>query len=180
MTYDPQNYWHTRGHAYQGQEHWEEMVCLKEMVHKHITTPSKVLEVGSGYGRIYQLLKSELVDFHACDIADSMRYVHCERTGLLPDKWDGERLPYDADAFKLVIAFDVLLHIPPKDIRRILGEMCRASSRLVCVASWVVPVGTSLATHVFSHDYDRLFVEQGLSVISEESFGERKLWMLHV
>ena len=176
--YDPKDYWEVRGNAYKGVEHWDEMVVLRSLVHRYCKMPSKILEVGSGYGRICELLKHESIEFHACDIADSMRYIHCERTALLPDKWDGVTLPYKDDDFKLVIAYDLLLHVPTDSIRRMLSEVHRVSSRLVCIASWVIPEGCPRAHHVFAHDYARLFVDEGFIVKDEAEFGERNIWML--
>ena len=62
MIYNPEDYWHKRGTDYQASgETLEspEVENLKKLINKFAIINNTFLEVGSGYGRIYNVLKSQ-------------------------------------------------------------------------------------------------------------------------
>jgi ubiquinone/menaquinone biosynthesis C-methylase UbiE len=185
MSYNPTKYWESRGSNYAGIEDDVELHYMEKAVKDLGLAPdSEILEVGPGYGRIYKLLTG--MGFNRtrmCDFVDSMRQECYIRTGIVPQKWDGKTLPYDNDSFDMVVVFDVLLHVPPKDLDNFLKEIKRVSSRLIYVATYKKGI-PKLAPHVFEHNYKKRF--EDLTTIKEKEFNRpgngfvatRKHWVM--
>ena len=143
----------------------------------------EILEVGSGYGRIYDetkpMINKFFSEFKMCDFVESMRYKCLRNTDILPDYWDGSELPYNDNEFDLVISFSVLLHVTPDKIEQVLGEHYRACNRYFFIATYSGGLDR-LAPHCFEHDYKRLFEKFGLKIEDEKFFqaGLRVNWLL--
>lgn len=183
--YDPEKYWHERGMHYEGKKeveveinHLRELIAADNLLHL-----TKILEVGSGYGRIYQAthppLDDKATDYVMCDFVQSMRY-HCQRnTGILPDYWDGSVLPYNDNEFDLVISFSVLLYVTPDKIEQVLKEHARVCRENIFIATYFGGL-KRLAPHCFEHDYKALFKKLNLKIDDEQFFqnGLRANWLL--
>jgi len=136
-----------------------------------IISQDRFLEIGSGYGRIYQYLQ-KLVRrdlFWMCDISQSM-IDKCFRTiDIMPDLWDGTTLPYVDKYFDWVISFSVLLHVPPKDINQVFKEHLRVCKKYIFIATYSHGL-KKLAGHCFQHDYKALIRDNDLKIIDEKYF----------
>jgi len=191
MTYNPLAYWENRGtfyHTELSQEDPGDLMLLEYIMKQVLHSGDKVLEVGCGCGRVYSYLKqSGLVNdsnFSMCDIADSF-LDECEcHTGIRPDKWDGNTLPYGDGEFALVVSFSVLMHVNG-NLLNFLREHMRVSRKHLFVSTWYVPFYSGLpAEHCFLHDYYSYFNLLGLSVSQEVDSGflegesTRKNWLL--
>ena len=178
VSYEPLAYWERRGADYRDPppnlEDRDEVPNLVRWVGQ--ANPESVLEVGSGRGRIYQAFQAAgiQVDFRMCDIAESMRRGCRVRTGVLPDPWDGVRLPYEDAAFDLVISFSVLLHVPPADLESHLCELARVARRRLFVATCTAAEGP-LAPHCFLHDYATVLRRSDLTIAREQAY-QSKGW----
>jgi len=181
QDFDPQAYWQTRGASYAvtTAKIEAEMAHLAAWLAK--CNPDSILDVGSGWGRVYLYLKEHGLKaaYTMVDFADSMRQGCQRRTGTLPDAWGGKALPYPNKAFDLVLSVDVLLHIPPADIERVFAEHVRVSRRWL----YVTTSGTiyrPLARHCFWHDYLKLFSDNKLYVTDAKFWqrGMRIHWIL--
>ena len=179
-SFDPHKYWQNRGTSYPATSDKiaGEMDVMAAWIAMHT---SSILDVGSGWGRVYLYLKERGLTgaYKMVDFVDSMREGCQKRTGILPDKWDGKFLPYADKSFDLVLSVEVLLHVPPADIVRILAEHARVSRRWL----YIVTVGTCykpLGAHCFWHDYLRLFSDTRLYVADAHFFrrGLRVHWIL--
>jgi len=190
MTYIPHEYWHNRGAKYEAPgeiKEAPEVDNLKSLILEHSLLESPILEVGSGYGRIYQELNKMLfitkpIEYSMCDFVESMRY-HCLRnTGKLPDLWDGKDLPYNDGEFELVISFSVLLHVTPDMIEQVLSEHKRVSRRFIFVATYAGGLDVPLAPHCFEHNYSAMFYKLGLEIVDFKAYqnGIRGNWLLSV
>ncbi len=188
MTYNPESYWHERGANYiaPGEEAEQpEVDNLKELVMDNIMYLVNILEVGSGYGRIYKELYPPLhlkaTDFTMCDFVQPMRYRCLRNTGFLPDYWDGNELPYNDNEFDFVISFSVMLHVEPDKIEQVLKEHVRVSKRHIFIATYCGGLDR-LAPHCFEHDYKGLFKKLNLKIEDEKFFqgGLRVNWLLSV
>ena len=179
--FDPHTYWQNRGTSYavttakvEG-----EMESLAAWIAGH--KPASILDVGSGWGRVYSYLKAQGIkaDYTMVDFVDSMRQGCQDATSILPDKWDGVTLPYSDKSFDLVLSVDVLLHVPPSTIGRVFAEHARVSKRYL----YIITNGTvykPLADHCFWHDYLRLFSEAKLYIAGARFWrrGMRVHWIL--
>lgn len=184
--YNPEDYWNKRGADYEGSNKVSfEIQNLKKIVCIVGKNNTKFLEVGSGYGRIWIELSSmhpdPYIDYSMCDFVNSMRYNCQQRTGELPDKWDGKTLPYPNNYFDFVISFSVLLHVPPCEIERVFAEHVRVCKKHFFIATYAGGL-EKLAEHCFEHDYKKLFEKYDLKVIDEKFFqdGLRVNWLLEI
>ncbi len=156
MTYNPASYW---GQSRKRNQTLVPIAAAEVMTLARVLrllTPATVLEVGSGWGRVYLALKllglAENVTL--CDFTEHQRQKCLEFTGVEPDTWDGVTLPYEDDSFDLVLSFDVMLHVPPSDLARFLAEHVRVTQRWLYVATLWQGDKDKLAPHCFIHDYD--------------------------
>jgi len=185
--YNPKDYWHKRGADYKGSDKvLVEIENLKKLVCVVGEQNTKLLEVGSGYGRIYKelFLDNEFINkdnYSMCDFAQSMRYNCLQNINRLPDYWDGKILPYSDNQFDFVISFSVFLHVPPCEIERIFAEHVRVCKKHFFVATYNTGL-KKLARHCFEHDYKKLFEKYDLKIIDEKFFqdGLRVNWLLKV
>ncbi len=181
--YLPQEYWEERGLCYAvNKEDYNDEVeipVLDDLIKKHNLSDSKLLEVGSGYGRIYQVLGKKCSNFTMCDFSHSMRKECEKRTSILPDYWNGHKLPYPDNSFDLIILFSVLLHVPEKQIETFLSEICRVTREYIFIATYTGNLKI-LDTHVFKYDYHKLFKNHKLKITFEKIInnGLRTNWLL--
>ena len=86
----------------------------------------RLLEIGSGKGRLLDLLRRQGHDAHGVEVNDAMIQESRRLYGELPiQRVDGPTLPFDDRAFSTVVSFDVFEHIPDSDahlreVRRVL------------------------------------------------------------
>lgn len=154
---DPQAYWQKRGQKYAvGTVKVErELQALLRALRDR--GPRRTLEVGSGWGRVLLWLRAHgwESEYRMVDFTPSMREGCLEKTGILPDPWDGKALPYTDKSFDFVILWDVLLHVPPAQLgRAVWPELWRVTRRWVYITGPGI-IYTPLAAHCFHHDYLR-------------------------
>jgi len=183
--YKPKKYWEDRGKHYAGTEDPAELQYMLDTM--DFAPDAPILEIGPGYGRIFQELRKEYANITMCDFVESMRKKCAKLTGILPDPWNGKVLPYGDASFEFVILFDVLLHVPPSDLVNILAEAKRVATRRIFVASYVGG-NSHPVEHVFAHDYAATFTATGLNIVAKKEFTRKSgvnllrrcLWMLSV
>jgi len=174
MNYNPQQYWQDRGQDYSvAVDTSAELEHLSQLVNIYVPSNRSVLEVGSGYGRVFEYLMKQtnlLYDnIYLCDFVNSMRYECQSRTGVFPDKWDGVTLPYDDKMFGLVISFSVMLHVPPADIINHWSEHVRVCDKYMFVATYNGP-SEGTADHCFSHAYEDFIYAFGMKMVDRKEF----------
>ncbi len=180
--YRPQKYWEDRGANYEvsTKEYNSnvEIPILESLIEKNSLYNSAILEVGSGYGRIYQEVGGKCSNYTMCDFSNSMRNECKVRTNIFPDYWDGHKLPYPDNSFDLVILFSVLLHVPEEQIKKFFSEICRVTNNYIFIASYTGNLSVT-ADHVFKHDYNKLFKSEGLTTVFEKKIkdGLRTNWL---
>ena len=156
MTFDSVAYWqHTAPPVYPA--HAAQESVLSDVLFG--LDFGSVLEVGCGDGRITQLLaglSSEPItalDVNAERVASTIRRVpgtvgvHSNIVDFSTDqRWD------------LVIAVEVLMHVPPEGIEAACDNLRRLSAGWIVTCDWTEPLPASKqrAEHNWLHDYQRL------------------------
>jgi hypothetical protein len=100
------------------------------------TGPSgTVLDVGSGSQGITTLLparwRATALDF---DFSDYVRETRSQRLAPSQQLGDVRAMPFADRAFDVVIAVDLLEHVPPQDRGQAVREICRVSRRRAIIA----------------------------------------------
>ena len=87
--------------------------------------PKSVLEVGVGNKTVYNYLKQSGLNMVSCDF----------NRNLNPDKvGDIRNLPFEDNEFDVVLAYEVLEHIPFEDFSVALSELRRVSKKYVIIS----------------------------------------------
>lgn len=71
--------------------------------------------------------------------------------------------PFDDKAFEIGVTVQVLMHVPDEHIETSIKELIWTTCTSVVVASREPHPGSKPA-HVFSHDYEALFVKLGATI----------------
>jgi cyclopropane fatty-acyl-phospholipid synthase-like methyltransferase len=159
VTYDPASYWRERGETYAAKfdaPAYEEQERALAAVLAELDYAT-VLEVGCGFGRIARLLHGQYtgIDLSPTMLASNpadLRTAALIETSLEDYRPDGR--------FDLVIAVEVLMHVPPADLPKAIRKLDRLSSRYIVTVDWTTPLPRKkTAAHNFLHDYSAL--EQG-------------------
>lgn len=162
IYYDYKEYWKHEGKLNKidslsfrlTKEHDVQIPPLLEAV-KQIN-PKSILEIGAGWGRIAKHIRQiSDAEYLALDLS-------YERLSMIDDKTVGRKvIDYmdfiPAKKYDLIIAVEVLMHIPPDIIEEFVQKM-------KSMANWIItidydpqePRDIVLADHNFLHDYNKL------------------------
>lgn len=90
--------------------------------------PARILEVGAGEGEVMVRLLDRFpgVPMVGVDLPDDTLESHWREAGLVGVVGDGTRLPFADDTFDLILAIEVLEHIP--DPQRAVAELARVGN----------------------------------------------------
>lgn len=158
--YDPQAYWQLAGKTYEHDaslveyEHQERVLTevLNEIAFE------SVLEVGCGFGRVGALMNKMFpVQYTGVDISAHQIAAANKR---IPEGtfWQGMFQDFpETETYDLVIAVEVLMHIPPEDIGQVIEKMHRLSNRYVLSCDSDEVGATNYHWFNFPHDYRALY-----------------------
>lgn len=82
----------------------------------------KILDLGSGPGRDALIFKQEGNDVVCLDASNEMLKL-CKEKGLQTIEGDFAKLPFEPETFDGVWAYTSLLHVPKKDLPKILSQI---------------------------------------------------------
>lgn len=138
-----------------------------------------VLELGPGVGRTFgaygpgqhvtSLDLSRIYREQLAELANSQGIDLDQR--FLADPADP--FPFGDSTFSVAVASQVLLHVPPDNIRHTMSELVRVSRRTVAISAFRhgEPIGVHAGAHDFNHDYITIATDLGCAlhdVISHE------------
>lgn len=116
------------------------------------------LEVGCGLGRITSILAGMTDDLSAIDIGSDQVTVTKRRvpaasiTQMAIQEFEPNR------TWDLVLASEVLMHIPPDEIEAVCDKLRGLARKWVVTIDWTTPLGHKpIAEHNWLHDYRALF-----------------------
>ncbi len=102
---------------------WEELRFLS----KYTNNYERILDLGCGNGRLYELFKEKTVDYYGID--NSKKLIEIAQKRYPQFKFqvaDALNLPFSADFFDKVFCVAVLHHIPSKELRlKVLRDINR-------------------------------------------------------
>ena len=169
--FDVENHWRNYGRIYferfrkhnilqrirYRQQEKELIRHLREVVFTDDNNISTVLEIGCGFGRITKLLldnfnirELEAFDLSSHQIENAKRYVTDNHAHFkVCNVFD---YPFFPESFDLVIAVEVLMHIPPQRIEYAVQKMCVTTKKYV-VSLDADYFSGKLAPHCFNHSY---------------------------
>lgn len=177
---DVQNYWRERGKGYRDEfkRHGfftrrrfqrQEKVLLNTL--KALNFAS-VLKVGCGFGRITKLILDNFpsiqrykgIDFAPEQIESCRHYLSSlEKVELSVGKV--QDLEEADSSYDLVIAVEVLMHIPLDEIEIALSQMARVASKYIVNVDWYRPTLMEAGGYCFVHDYNQLYEALGVPSI---------------
>ena len=102
---------------------WEEMGFIS----KYVNDNEKVLDLGCGNGRLYELFQDKTIDYCGVDFSEKLIDIAKKRYPQFKFQVaDALNLPFPADYFDKVFSIAVLHHIPSKELRlKFLQEVRR-------------------------------------------------------
>ena len=133
------------------------------------SSTSKILDIGSGNGALCYLLKKEDIDITALDIKD--RSVFNE---ISPVLYNGNKLPFENDAFDVVQIITVLHHI--KDPDKIVLEAKRVGKQIIImediyenwIQKWLTFIADSINNwEIIGHPHSNKTDEQWKAVFKK-------------
>ncbi len=185
MKYDPVRYWTEAG---RNPQHWEHHSHFKQtpvfqkqeerlmVTLAKLPEPIAIFEAGCGWGRITRLVRDLWPDAHydACDLSPERIAIAAEE---LPDVGFQvaslqEFVPHRR--YDLVLAVEVLMHIPPPQIGSAVDTLCALSGRDVVSLDWTEPINRPVAPWNFIHDYEALY---GDRLVSVEEVGQQSIFV---
>lgn len=162
MTFDPDQYWTLNAHLIaqtsDSDEHRFTEGIIRDLL-LQLGPIGSVIDVGCGRGRLARVVRDVLpaalysgMDLGPAQIAATREvrpdgdYFQSRLQDFRPKrKWD------------LVIASEVLLHIPPDDIQQAVKNLRRLGRRWIVTVDWTQPVLPPIAEENWLHDYRSLF-----------------------
>jgi ubiquinone/menaquinone biosynthesis C-methylase UbiE len=100
---------------------------LLEEVKKY--NPSKVLDVGCGFGVFVDMMRREKIEAWGIDFSDSLWEYWKGREYFL--RTDADHIPFINNYFDIVVSSDFFEHIPEDQIDRIYSEMKRVGGIVI-------------------------------------------------
>lgn len=145
--YDPNAYWLKSGKTYRDKFPYDQGFMLQESILINFLKSlqfSSVMEVGCGFGRITKLILENFpsitrylaIDISPDQIAHGSSNIigHDER--LQYEVIDFRNFNAEAERFDLVLAVEVLMHIPPNEIGIFISKMHDLSNHHVVNIDW--------------------------------------------
>lgn len=163
-AFNPRTHWPTMADRlgqpdYLNPNHGRVLAWLRRLL-PTLKPIDSILDVGCGIGRLASLLAEVLPDayYSGLDIgkeqAAATRLVRPDGSvyvGAIQDFAPGHQ--YD-----LVLASEVLMHIPPDEIQAVCDKLKRLARRYVVTVDWTQPLeDTPTARWNWQHDYWQLF-----------------------
>ena len=177
-VYNPQKYWYEHGKTYKEQFRYNKNFELQESLvidylKKILASSSSfstVLEAGCGFGRITKLLLSNfpnIQEYQAIDLSPDQIENAKEFTRSVVETRSDNPLNFmvsDIQSFQiqrkydLVIASEVLMHVLPSEIERVMIKLVNMSNHHIVNIDWYEKVKPrKMAPHNFIHEYENIY-----------------------
>lgn len=159
---------------------WERLGSYFKDTAQHIKNkfqPKTVLDVGCAKGFLVKALNDIGIEAQGVDVSE-----YALEKSIVPDKTKfgkAQELPFEDDSFDVVVAFDILEHIPTKDVQKVCKELLRVAKK------WVI---VRVVTEKLKDDLDashetikpREYWESKFNSIDITSYLNEKVWWFNV
>lgn len=161
-TYDPQSYWELAGKTYEQDASLGEYEHQERVLRVFLQSLKfhSVLEVGCGFGRVGALITSMYPDvsYTGVDISRDQLVGAIRRIRSGARFWKGMFQDFpETSTYDLVIAVEVLMHVPPKDVAGVIEKMFRMSSHYVVSIDSDEVGAEHYHWYNFPHDYREIY-----------------------
>lgn len=175
--------WERYEQDFQDNEDYRAQEAALHLIFAGLPEPESILEVGPGLGRITRMALKQwpMARYSAADIAQAPLAEAERLSGGLENSFHGPieligSLPIQA--YQLVLAIEVLLHIPPEAVgqaaKNLLGAVEPGGHLITC--DWTRPVQGPVRVQNYLHDYMQLFHWAGASVIESQRTGYQTIF----
>jgi trans-aconitate methyltransferase len=178
MTFDSAAYWRARGKVYE-RNFRAERYRAQEAALVETLRPLRfrtVLEVGCGFGRIGELVM-ELrpdVDYTGTDVSQDQLDAARRRLGPRARLELGDlRRIATTRRYDLVLAIEVLMHVPPADIAAVVATLGALTRGTLVTLDLSRPIGRKVSAPDFLHDYRALLGPDA----TERPIGAQSIWV---
>jgi trans-aconitate methyltransferase len=165
--YDPLAYWRARGETYEAEFdpafYADQEAALWAML-RALPQPASVLDVGCGFGRIGRLV-AELwptAPYTGIDVSPHM--LRSARLRLPLGLFREQSLEEVKGRWSLVLAIEVLMHVPPPAFPRAVEKLLSITSDDLVTCDWTQPGSDVTQRQNFLHDYARAFGDRIVTV----------------
>jgi trans-aconitate methyltransferase len=164
VTYDPVAHWQERGARYEREFRRKPAFDAQEAAILDVLDGlsfRSILEVGCGFGRVTRLVAERwpdvpitALDLSTEQLASLQSAVPRVQTVESTIQGFTSRRKWD-----LVLAVEVLMHVPPDQIEKVVGKLRRLARTNLVSVDWAVPYGDTreLGGTDFCHDYAALY-----------------------
>jgi 2-polyprenyl-3-methyl-5-hydroxy-6-metoxy-1,4-benzoquinol methylase len=177
-VYNPHEYWYEHGKTYKEQFRYNKNFELQESLvidylKRNLASSSSfstVLEAGCGFGRITKLLLTNfpnIREYQAIDLSPDQIENAKEFTRSVTETMSDNPLNFaisDIQSFQsqrkydLVIASEVLMHVLPSEIEKVMIKLVNMSNHHVINIDWYErEKPRKMAPHNFIHEYEKIY-----------------------
>jgi SAM-dependent methyltransferase len=177
-VYNPHEYWYEHGKTYKEQFRYNKNFELQESLvidylKRNLASSSSfstVLEVGCGFGRITKLLLSNfsnIREYQAIDLSPDQIENAKEFTRSVVETLSDNPLNFmvsdiqsfqDQRKYDLVIASEVLMHVLPSEIEKVMIKLVNMSNHHIVNIDWYEKEKPRrVAPHNFMHEYEKIY-----------------------
>lgn len=175
MSYLPNEYWSKHGRTYKDEFRYNKNFELQEKILidylKNNVSFSNVFEIGCGFGRITKLLLSNfpnITEYLAIDLSphqiENAKELIGQSIGIREHEPTITFMVSDIQSFQiqkkydLVIASEVLMHILPSEINRVICKLINLSNEHIVSIDWYEEQTPKKAEpHNFIHQYEKIY-----------------------
>jgi trans-aconitate methyltransferase len=175
MAVDEATYWRKRGPVYERdfrpERYREQEQVLAEVIDG--LTFHTVLDVGCGFGRIGEIVMRlrPRATYRGIDVSPEQLAAARRRIPSGIFTLGDARTLDPGRRYDLVIASEILMHIPPSEVGNVVARLVAVSRRLVTV-DWQAP-GSEAGGYCWGHDYRTLFGPDAVS----HPVGQQAVWL---
>lgn len=163
--YSPKRYWSSRKDPNNAKGKADDIVAVDQSyIHNYVKEASSVLELGPGTGRTFGAYSPgqgiwalEITDRYRGTLERNARNNQLGLHFYELNKSDSD-FPFNDKAFRVGVAAQVLMHVPPETVKHTVSELIRTCERVIVIATYTHGVSTRgpIAKQVFNHPYFEL------------------------